>query len=239
MHRDDRRIAALATVPSREKELAIALESLRPQVDHLCVYLNGHAKVPECVLDLADAFARSQDHGDRGDGGKFYWSWMPGPAWYFSCDDDFEYKPPYARMHVAAAMRLNAAVSLHGVVLSDKLAAGNPCDWLREGRKEWYRAIDHVRQPVPVHILGTGVACHHTDLVTATPRDFPLPHSADIWFSHLCQQQGVRRFVWAHPPELAKQTAAPLPGGPVLLRRGGEYARRVAECAPWHLHTES
>lgn len=236
MHRDDLRIAALATVPERYKELPITLASLRRQVDVLCVYLNGHDKVPDCVHRYADAWAHSSEHGNRGDGGKFFWSFITGPHFYLSCDDDFLYKRGYVEHHVDAVLRLESAVSLHGVVLADALAQGaQGISWLRGGRRAWYRAIDYVPQDQSVHILGTGVACHHSDLVTVTPNLFVEPHSADIWFSSACQKQGVRRYVAAHMPQLAEQICPPLAKGPKDLRWSGEYSRRVASRAPWTL----
>lgn len=248
MHRTDYRLASLATVPARAKELPITLASLAPQVDELCVYLNGHTKVPECVRDLGCSYAFGRKLGNRGDGGKFYWAdeytpgphtgsppWREGRSWRLTCDDDFLYTPHYVEKQIDAAMRLRAPVSLHGVVLSDDLAAGKDVGWLKKGRKHWLRAIDKIVRDVPVHILGTGVACYHTDMVEVKASDFLVPHSADIWFAALCQKQGVRRYVWAHPSKLATQICPPLGGGPVTLRRGGEYSRRVAALAPWSL----
>lgn len=238
MRSDDIRIASLATVPMRRKGLPIVLESLVGQVDEIRVYLNGHQEVPECVLDFGCTVARSTKHGDRGDGGKFFWAGQHRPAWYLTCDDDFEYAPNYVESLIQASMRLQAAVSLHGVVLSNALAAGRHVDWLKQGRARWLRACDRVHEDTPVHVLGTGVACHHSSLVRVSKHDFPQPHSADIWFSSLCQKQRVRRYVPRHPPALAVQTAPPLPAGPKKLRWNGEYARRAASRAPWRLHTE-
>ena len=229
------RVASLATVPSRVDCLRTALASLRPQVSTINVYLNGHTEVPACVTDFECNYALSSEHGDLGDAGKFFWAADLRSAWHVTCDDDFWYAANHVDHLVDAARRLSAAVSLHGVELSDELAQGHAVDWLKEGRRRWLRACDSVPEDVRVHVLGTGVGCYHTDLVRVSIADFPLPHSADIWFSSICQAQGVARFVPVHPGVLAKQTAPPLVRGPRELRWSGEYSKRVARCAPWTL----
>jgi len=233
--RKDVRVASLASVPSREQCLYKAVKSLRAQVDRINVYLNLYPGVPKFLEDFGCTVALSQDYGDRGDSGKFFWSGDLGPAWHITCDDDFIYTPGYVDGQIEASLRLRGPVSLHGVLLSDELVRGHEVDWLKLGRKGWWRAIDRVNQDIQVHIVGTGVACYHTSHVRVDRRLFRSANSADIWFSATCKDQGVACFVRAHPPELAVQTAPPLAAGPKQLRDSGEYSRRVASCSPWRL----
>lgn len=241
MNRADRRVACLATVPERRDILPEVLQSLDRQVDDICVYLNGHEDVPDCVHDHRCSYSCSFVSGDRGDAGKFYWGSHFGaePIWLFTCDDDFHYIPGYAPTLVDAAIRLEAAVSLHGIVLVPEIAQGEEVSWLREARQERYGTQHATEADVPVHILGTGVACTHTSLVRLKPEDFPHPNSADIYYSAKLQRERVRRFVPENGGHLARQISPPLDHGPKDLRWSGEYSRRVAQFAPWALHTDT
>lgn len=240
MRLDDYRVATLATVPDRITSLHTALRTLRPQVDEICVMLNGHEAAPECVNEFGCTYAFAAEHGDKGDAGKFFWAGklFGAHTWNLTCDDDFAYHPGYADHLVDAAMRLEAAVSLHGVVLHKDIANGRPISWLKAGRKRVIFARDLNKEDVPVHVLGTGVACFHTSMIAPAWSDFPQRNSADIYFSALCQAKRIPRFVPRHPQNLATATAPPLRNGPKQLRRSGAYAERVAAKAPWVLHTE-
>jgi len=71
--RTDLVTASLASIPQREAGLRKVVQSIAPQVDALCVYLNGYAAVPKWLSGLANvAIFRSQEHGDIGDAGKFF-----------------------------------------------------------------------------------------------------------------------------------------------------------------------
>lgn len=106
-------LAALATIPGRARYLRRVLFSLRPQVDRLCVYLNGYGNVPEAVAELADEHV--VDGENRGAERKFHWS-ERHRGLYFSCDDDLVYPPDYVARMLAEVERWNgdAIVTLHG-----------------------------------------------------------------------------------------------------------------------------
>lgn len=230
-------VASLATIPQRERELTTALRSLRPQVDALYVCLNGYDAVPLIVQELCTDHAL-QD-GALGDAGKFLWADKLEADWCFTCDDDFRYGAHYVRHMIAAATRLKgrAAVSLHGVVLADALARGERIDWLRDGRKRMISTADSLAAEVPVHLTGTGVLCYPGGLVTLSIEDFPVSNMADVWFARACARQGVPRYAAAHEPGLVVPIAPPCLMGPVRRRHHGDYARHIAEGAPWALLT--
>jgi len=230
-----KRVACLATIPQREQSLARTLGSLRKQVDALYVYLNGYARVPPIVKRLCAGYARSQRYGDRGDAGKFFWTDKLKNVLYLSCDDDFLYHDGYVAHLVRAAQRhrLRCPVSLHGVILSNRLRRGRNVNWLREGRAKLLQVIDTVPVDTRVHLVGTGVLCYHTDSLRLTPRSFPTPNVADIWFAKACRDQRIARYVVAHPPKLAVSIAPPFAAGPQHKRRSGEYSKIIARNAPW------
>jgi len=106
-------LAALAAIPGRADILPAVLESLRSQVDRLCVYLNGWDSVPECVRDLADEHVLSAEN--EGAERKLWWA-PEHEGIYLSCDDDFCYPPDYAATMSAAVGRFGgqAIVTAHG-----------------------------------------------------------------------------------------------------------------------------
>jgi hypothetical protein len=229
--------AALATIPERWVELQAVLKALRPQVDKLYVCLNGHDEVPPIVKLLADDFVLRDN--DLGDAGKFYWAHHTDADWCLTCDDDFDYSPTYVEHMIAAASRLGrrAAVSLHGVVLSEALARGDDTDWLKHGRSQWVRTIDSVKDDMPVHLAGTGVLCYPNGLIKLSIDDFPVSNMADVWFARACKAQGVPRYAVAHEPGLVKPLAPPCLGGPSRRRMDGDYAKHIREVAPWTMLT--
>ncbi len=229
--------ASLATIPERAHELQIALMSLRPQVDALYICLNGHNTVPPIVEALASGYELRQN--DLGDAGKFFWADKIEADWFFTCDDDFRYGPTYVKHMITAATRLGrrAAVSLHGVILSDRLARGERTDWLKHGRQRWVRTIDSLAEDLPVHVAGTGVLCYPGDLIKLSIDDFPVPNMADVWFARVCKQQGIPRYAAAHEPGLVVPTAPPCLTGPCRRRMDGDYAQHIADAAPWTLMT--
>ena len=230
-------VASLATIPQRLRELEVALNSLRPQVDVLYVCLNGHTSVPPFVHKLATDYVLRNN--DLGDAGKFLWADKVEADWFFTCDDDFRYAPNYVEHMIAAATRLHrrAAVSLHGVLLADSLACGERTNWLKDGRKQMFSTMKPLAQEVPVHIAGTGVLCYRGGLLKLSIEDFPVSNMADVWFARACARQGVPRYAAAHEPGLVEPIAPPCVEGPAARRHGGDYAQHIADGAPWALMT--
>ena len=111
--------ASLASIPERERSLRQTVASLLPQIDRLGVYLNGYGSVPDFLHDPRIDVARSQEHGDRGDAGKMFWTDAGDFDYYLACDDDIIYPPDYAERMVAAIEQYGrrALVGCHGALL--------------------------------------------------------------------------------------------------------------------------
>ena len=177
--------ACLASIPGRKEALSKTVASLLPQVDQVCVYLNGYDDMPTCLDHPRIRVAFSQNYGDRGDAGKMWWT-AQAPGYYLSCDDDIIYPPGYAR-RITDALRargLRAVVGFHGVTLRPRI------DTYIHDRKV-FRFGAMLQKDTPVHILGTGVAGWHTPTVRVRPADFEIPNMADVWLGVLGQQQEV------------------------------------------------
>lgn len=191
MHERPAVFASLATIPAREAQLRHVVAALLPQVDELGVYLNGYDRVPSFLRDDQIRIARSQDHGDRGDAGKFAWAGTSS-GYHLACDDDLAYPPDYVERLVAGIERhaRRAVVGFHGCVLHAQSA-----DYHR-GRRllHFWRAL---RADTPVHVLGTGLAGYHASTIRVRPEDFREANMADVWLGLLGQHQRVP-FVCLH-----------------------------------------
>jgi hypothetical protein len=110
--------AAVATHPDRVSLLPTVLESLRPQVDRLCVYLNGHDSIPESVTRLADNWVWAGEND--GDIAKAHWA-SRCDGLYLTCDDDIRYSPDYVQImrHEIDRWQGRALVTLHGRIIKD------------------------------------------------------------------------------------------------------------------------
>lgn len=177
--------ASLASIPSREPLLRDTVASLLPQVDKLNVYLNGYAQTPSFLDHPKIEVARSQDHGDRGDAGKFFWSDQI-QGYVLTCDDDILYPPDYVSQLVEGIERHNrkAVVSFHGATLKGVVQDYYTCrvqHHCRMGQKE----------DIGVHILGTGVMGYHSSTLEVKPEFFEIPNMADIWMGYQGQVQKI------------------------------------------------
>ena len=196
-------MASLASIPSREGNLRRVVETLLPQVDRLNVYLNGYEVVPDFLDDRKIVIARSQDLGDRGDAGKFFWITRRGGlgppgarGYHFTCDDDILYAPDHVQFMIQAIERYDrrAIVSLHGARL-------------RFPVRSYYRdrVLFHcgavIENDVVVHVGGTGVMAFHADTIRLREDDFSKPNMADIWMAVAARKQGVPIVVAAHGKE--------------------------------------
>ncbi len=188
-------LASLASIPCRVEALRQVVASLLPQVDRLRVYLNGYDAPPRFLQHPKIEFERSQDHGDLGDAGKFFWCGLDrsADAWLLTCDDDLVYPPDYSRTMVEASERYGrrALVSAHGCVLKFPIAS-----YYRSRMQ--HHCLHRVASDAPVHILGTGALCYHSGAVDITPADFRAPNMADVWLALATQRQRVPCVAVAH-----------------------------------------
>jgi hypothetical protein len=199
----ERSHASLASIPSRAQNLQSVVESLLAQVDVVRVYLNGYRNVPEFLKQDRIVVARSQDHGNIGDAGKFFWC-EEASGYELCCDDDFIYPMGYAAHLIQAIERYGrkAAVAVHGCRF--KL----PFRTYRRSRIPW-RWNEELPVDEPCHMLGTGTAGYHASSVQLCRADFIKPNMADVWFALACASQGVPRVVVAHKPDCLEYIEPP------------------------------
>jgi len=190
---------SLATVPEREHMLRGVVQALLPDADQVNVYLNGYAGIPEFLDHPRIQVATSQDHGDRGDAGKFFWSDRV-EGYHLTCDDDIAYPPDYVSRVLLGIEKYGrrAAVGFHGSILQPPVSMR---------RRKMLHFASKLPVDTGVHVLGTGTLGYHTSRMTVHPTDFQVPNMADVWFALLCQHQTVpcvclqRQLRWLKPAE--------------------------------------
>lgn len=188
-----RTLVAVATTAERAGLLARSLGSLRPQCDLLHVYLNGHAEVPECVLDLADEHIRSavNEGADR----KFHWAHAHDGI-YLSCDDDFLYPPDYVARMSGEVERLGglAFVTAHG-----RCYPPHPRDAADQIPGRSATLNSHVPAGMWVNHAGTGVLAWDATRIQV-PLEYPIRNRSDVQLSAWANRRGIPIWTVPHRP---------------------------------------
>jgi hypothetical protein len=193
-------LAALAAQERRAALLPQVLAALRPQVDRLCVYLNGWKSVPECVSKLADEHVLADEN--TGAERKFHWA----DRWdgiYCSVDDDLLYPPDYVERMVDGVERTHrrAIVSVHG-----RAYLGRPHTVHQvapHGIGFYERNVPCDR---PINHAGTGVMAWDARQVRV-PTAFPERNIADMQLAVWAQQNSVPMWLLKHEARWVKNLA--------------------------------
>lgn len=182
-------VAGMATMPNRLPYLENVVETIRPQVDALRVYLNNFDEQPK-FLNPDEAVMSQNEAGDLGDAGKFYWlddETLRDYTYYLTIDDDLGYPEDYvARLKPESDARLGqAVVGVHGSVFSQPIESfvGS-----RQNRYRFYESLDQARS---VHILGTATTMWSRDAIKLTRDDFSQRNMGDLQLAIAAQKQGV------------------------------------------------
>lgn len=212
-------LASLASLPRRRKLLEQTLQTLRPQVDRIAVYLNGYGTVPDCVRELADEHVLDRDNA--GAERKFWWA-LQWDGLYLSCDDDMQYPPDYAaRMREAVLERgRGEIVSAHG-----RIYRGRPrtVQEVAPGSIGLYhRRVDYSRR---INHGGTGVMAWDAAMVKV-PRQWPQQNIADMQLAIWAQQQRVPMWLIKHEAYWLYSPIAKDPKGIWCTSRREGHARR-------------
>ncbi|MEV6041158.1 FkbM family methyltransferase [Nonomuraea sp. NPDC052116] len=228
-------LVAVASVPQRESGLAEVVERLLPQATRIGVYLNDYPAVPPFLDHPRISVATSQEHGDRGDAGKFFWA-EQASGYVVLCDDDIRYPPDYVG-RILAAIDLygrRSVVGFHGATMKEPVT-----DYHRSRRVHHFSG--ELETDTPVHLLGTGAAGYHASTLRIRSADFPAPNMADLFFAIAGQHQRVPFTCLAHGRGWL--TGIPgLSGDSIYARSVGDAAfraemtRTARQAGTWILH---
>lgn len=145
--------AHLATFPPRAGILMQAVQSILPQVDRLCVCLNGYDRVPVELGDLAKVQTMIPD-SDLKDAGKFAFP-VANDDFVLTIDDDIVYPPD----HVERLLRPFDEIDPTGNVLG---LFGNVFGPKGPDRTLGWRTFPFTKQVAQIlkmDVLGTGTTC--------------------------------------------------------------------------------
>lgn len=214
-------LAALASIPRRSHILPSVLASLRPQVDRLCVYLNGYAAAPSCVSDLADEFVLAPEN--EGAERKLHWADRCDGV-YLSCDDDFVYTPDYAATMVEAVERWHgkAIVTAHGRVYTGK--PGHVHDL---SSKSIGTVFTRVKEGRWVNHGGTGVMAWDARTVHV-PTEWAHMNMADLQLAVWAQHARVPMWLIPHKSSWLGSLAESDPNGLWRTSKREGHRRRSA-----------
>lgn len=181
--------AGVASIPAREQSLKKIVRRLLPQVSRMGVYLNGYDRVPGFLRKPGIVVARSQDHGDLRDNGKFFFLNRSEAPLYAAVDDDLLYPPDYVETLVEALDDSGelTAVGAHGALYP------SPIVELFEPR-----ILLHFSDPLPyvmpVQLLGTGTLLFDQHRWQLDPSELGEPGMADVWFAAAAARRRARLF---------------------------------------------
>ena len=184
--------AHLATIPGREQSLRKTVDSLLPQVDWIYIALNGHTEVPETLKGVERLTMAFMDNS-LGDAAKFSFLDMVD-GYVLICDDDLVYPPSFAAIMQDKVVLHGCPVSFHG-----KSYAKRPIESFRKDHTSNHRCLCSVVGDHEVDIIGTGTLAFRVGDIKLSIADFPYPNMADIWFSKLAHEQGIKLIAVEHP----------------------------------------
>lgn len=232
----------MASLSSREKLLEQAVSSLLPQVDVLCVYLNGYTAIPRCLHHEKVAHATlSQEAGWRSAEAKLlHWDrdeWKAPPYWSdddiaLTVDDDIIYPPNYAeRMTAALRRHPRSVVCVHASIMTEPFD-----DYARD---RWISAArSGLSADARAHVPGTGtMAFRRGDFEISLRRDIPWSHCVDACTAVAVKRQGLPVWAVARPDHWLHPLALPPGTGIYRQRTGagvvGAETKILQEAGPW------
>ena len=171
-------VASLCTIPERKKYLKSVIYSILPLVDKLNIFLNGYDNIPDYLLNDKINIECSSNHKNMGDANKFYWTDKIKNSYHFICDDDIIYNKRYFNYMIKKLNKYNnrVIVSLCGSRID--IPKNKFINYYQS--RNYFSMYDNINKDIPVHIIGTGVMCYHTNYIKLLPDIFYKPNMADI-----------------------------------------------------------
>jgi len=238
-------VAAMATMPERSPYLEHVVETIRPQVDLLKVYLNNFVKRPP-FLEPDEVCFSDAAAGDLGDAGKFYWvdgrDGVNGYTHYATIDDDLAYPSDYIATLVKESNARNgkAIIGVHCSIFSDPVV---DYSLSRQERHTFYEPLSSAK---PVNMLGTGTALlGRKTLALSLENDFlAIRNAADLQLAIAAQKQEVPMVAIARPKkwitEIRPWNEESFSIWQDILRNGWQAETALARTAisTWRVHAD-
>lgn len=196
---DDLVHATLASEPSRVAALQEAVMSLVHQVDILHVFLNGFDSIPGFLDHKKIYITRSQDFGDLGECGKYYWT-GDFSAYHFIVSDSNIYPANYVEV---LKNKLND-YQRKAVVGTGGYRIKNPFQSLANS-SEQIPGCSEVVDDAELQILEDGALAFHSSTISVNRHHFYQPQLSSLWFSVLAIEQSIPLICIAHSANWVKQ----------------------------------
>jgi len=177
--------ASLAAYPGRLKSLKLAIESLVDQVDTLHVFLNDFMEVPGFLDHEKIYITRSQDFGNLGECGKYYWT-DDLDGYHFICSDRLTYPVDYVE-------RMKAGIEEYGrktAIGAGGYSLTEPFLTFQESAAP-HVETDRIPADIEVPLLNDLALCYHTSTIRVSRHYFYQPGLSAFWFSIIALEQGI------------------------------------------------
>jgi hypothetical protein len=190
------RVAAIATMASRQETFEKVLPVIRAQVDHVFIYLDGYVAAPAFLEDLERITVRHAEAvGDLHCSSRFlFLRELTGPAVVVIVDDDIVYPQDYVTVLTKTLQRLSgqAIVGVHGRTFLPPHRS-----YVRDAFTQHFMA--GLKQPCHVHELGVGTCAFVSDRLPVDPREWARNDMDDIIVATEAQKRGLPRVAVPRP----------------------------------------
>lgn len=188
------RVASIATLASRTETFREVLAVIRPQVDHVFVYLDGYDTPPDFLRGLDGvSVQRAEDVGDLHVSSRFLClQQLRTTAVVALVDDDIRYPDNYVETLVAALEQVSGqgVVGVHGRIFLPPHQS-----YVRDAMQLHYSAS--LAQPCHVHELGMGTSAFISSILDVDPRRWDRCDMNDITIANEAQRRGLPRIAVA------------------------------------------
>lgn len=198
------RVAAIATLAGRTETFRQVLAAIRPQVDHVFVYLDGYDAPPAFLSGLERvSVQRAEDVGDLHASSRFLClQQLEIPTVVAMVDDDIRYPEKYIDTLVAALdqVRGQAIVGVHGRIFIPPHKS-----YVRDAMQVHYGM--GLSKPCQVHELGVGTCAFVSSVLDVDPRRWDRRDMNDITIATEAQRRDLPRVAIAREAEWLKPHA--------------------------------
>jgi hypothetical protein len=170
-------VGAIATIPSRVESFADVLSRLVPQVDHLFVYLDGHAAAPSALKQQSKlTIFHAEKCGNLHASSRLLpMTFLGRPCIFVIFDDDIIYPTDYVETLVEGLAKRGgrAVVGFHGNCFKPPYASYAK-DRVNINFKEGLEIDTQVDE------LGAGTSAFLSENLAIDPREFPYVNMDDL-----------------------------------------------------------
>jgi len=189
-----RRVAGVASIPSREIALHNMLHSMLHQVDLIYLALNNYSRIPEFAKN-SKIKVFTFNRLNQGDAGKFFRA-QEKDCYFFSCDDDIVYPHDYT---ATCIKNLNKAGPKVICTYGGRTFLKRPVRSYYNSPHRKYSLLGALKSRAEVEFPYSGVASFNTKYVTVRFEDFVIPNMADIWLAMIAKRRLYKCIAFPHP----------------------------------------